>query len=187
MERERERLQTTGGLSSVITLARTCDCGPAVFMSWRFCCRIWGQKSRSVNCFCFTWQYTEGNMDTGETEQAKSKEALPYFGSRSPLGDWWTEAQTGLGSLSWWLCCQLVSPLLSSTTKAKKTNNTTSSNSVFTCCSHLVIIVGFFFFHFFSFFWGILNHFWNSWNIYTQSVTQCVFCHQRADSALSPS
>lgn len=36
------RLQFTGGLSPDKTLARTWDWGPAVFMSWRFCCRIWG-------------------------------------------------------------------------------------------------------------------------------------------------
>lgn len=52
------RLQLTGGLSTVITLARTWDCGPAVFMSWRFCCRIWGEKNL-IEHFWLMWQYAE--------------------------------------------------------------------------------------------------------------------------------
>lgn len=39
------RPKFTGGLSTVMTLARTWDWGPAVFMSWRFCCRIWEKQS----------------------------------------------------------------------------------------------------------------------------------------------
>lgn len=63
------------------------------------------------------WQFAE-NCGWAKSPEARKK--LPCFVSQSPLEGWWREAQTGLDSPSWWMCCRLVSPLLSSTTKGKQ-------------------------------------------------------------------
>lgn len=55
----------------------------------------------------------------GDRRGQEQGETLPCFVSRSPLEGWWKEAQTGLGSLSWWLCCRPVSAPQPSTTKGK--------------------------------------------------------------------
>lgn len=106
-----------------MTPARTWDCGPAVFMSWRFCCRIWGlDKGFALYRWFNNWEYLEN-------QKAVKRKKLPCSVSQSPLEGWWKEAQTGFGSPSWWPCCRLELPLLPSATKGKTVNIKTMSKN----------------------------------------------------------
>lgn len=130
LERNRDRCLASGESA---VYRRTVDCYNAGedLRLWSCCLHVLTillSDLRRVNKtlvkhFWFMWRRAEGKEgELWETKKAKRREKLPCFVSQSPLEGWWKEAQTGLWSLSWWLCCQLVSPLLPSTTKGKTTN-----------------------------------------------------------------
>ena len=79
-----------------------------------------------IQTFLFRWRQSS----CGKQKLLSIKEILPCFVSQSPLEDWWKEAQTGLGSLSWWLCCLLVSLPLPLTTRGEPTLKTIMEDSV---------------------------------------------------------
>lgn len=116
------------GVSSVITLARTWDCGPAVFMSWRFCCRIWGgtiAKSR----FWFIRVRQNGSQErTGSRKRylVSCLDHLSRVGEKRHKQVWVLNLDGGTAGLCHLFCLQPLSER-KSTASSTQSKNTVST------------------------------------------------------------